>query len=161
MLPRPRAVIPASTGVCFGTPSWLYEWLDARFRFDYDPCPLNDAKIWDSLAESWAGRRVFCNPPYGRKAIPDWLRKRFEPDVAVYLLPARTDSAWWHEMVLNEATEVTFIRNRIAFVGMKTPAYFPSVLIVYERVPRSPRFASLWLTELDPATRGYSLAATA
>jgi hypothetical protein len=153
-----RAVVPPSTGTTFGTPEWLYRHLDARWRFTLDPCPYKDALIWDGLAMSWAGERVYCNPPYGRKAIPDWLAKRFEPEVAVYLLPARTDAAWWHECVMGQAVEVTFIRNRICFVGMRTPAYFPSVIVTYEREwPQATLYTSLHLTELEP-TRGYRLA---
>lgn len=152
-----RAIVPPSTGVCFGTPRWLYDWLDARFRFTLDPCPLNDAAIWDGLERSWHGERVFCNPPYGRRAIPRWLKKRFEPEVAVYLLPARTDTEWWHEWVLREASEIIYCRNRIAFVGMKTPAYFASVIIVYDGRGRTPITKSLWLTDLEPQTRGYRL----
>ena len=83
-----KAVIPASTGVCFGTPRWLYDWLDARWHFTLDPCPLNDASIWDGLARSWQGETVFCNPPYGRKEIPRWLAKRFEADAS--MLPETT-----------------------------------------------------------------------
>lgn len=151
-----HAVVPPSTGVSFGTPLWLYNYYDDKYHFTLDPCPLNDASIWDGLSRSWRGERVFCNPPYGRKEIPKWLAKRFEPELAFYLLPARTDTEWWwHALV--EASEITFIRNRIAFIGMKTPAYFPSVLLLYEREPRTPIFKRLWLEDLDPETRGYRL----
>lgn len=151
-----KAVIPASTGVCFGTPPWLYNFFNRRFAFTLDPCPLNDAAIWDGLARSWRGERVFCNPPYGRKEIPRWLAKRFEPDVALYLLPARTDTEWWHDIVLLEAAEIVFIRNRICFVGMSAPAYFANVAVLFEREPRTPVIKRLWLTDLEP-TRGYRL----
>lgn len=84
-----------------GFPSWatpedLYASLNGEFAFDFDPCPLGDARIWDGRMESWAGRRVYCNPPYGRD-IASWLAKAYEAVVAVYLLPARTDTKWWHE----------------------------------------------------------------
>lgn len=155
-----RAVIPPSTGVCFGTPPWLLSWLGARFRFTLDPCPLNDASIWDGLARSWAGERVFCNPPYGRKEIPRWLTKRFEAELSVYLLPARTDTEWWHEWVLKEAAEIMFFRNRIRFIGMPTPAYFASVAVVYDALNgpcAAPRVTSVWLDEQEPAGRGYRI----
>lgn len=60
---------------------------------------------------------------------------------------------------MGEALEITFIRNRIAFVGMKTPAYFSSVILAYEKYPRTPTYKRLWLSVLDPETRGYSLPA--
>lgn len=77
-----RAILRPAKTVVYGTPPWLYAHLDARWHFTLDPCPLNDAKIWDSLLESWRGERVYCNPPYGREIVR-WLAKRFEPDVAV------------------------------------------------------------------------------
>ena len=122
------------------TPSWatpmaLYADLDAEFHFNFDPCPLNDAKIWDGRMESWVGRRVFCNPPYGR-GIGTWLAKAREAEVAVYLLPARTDTEWWHEHALT-ADEIRFIRGRISFADSKGnprgPAPFASVVLVYRR----------------------------
>ena len=42
------------------------------------------------------------NPPYGR-AIKAWLAKAFQASLegalVVCLIPARTDTAWWHEFV--------------------------------------------------------------
>lgn len=124
-----------------GFPSWstpadVYADLDAEFHFDFDPCPLNDARIWDGRLESWAGRRVYCNPPYG-PGIASWLVKAHEADVAVYLLPARTDTRWWHDYA-PQAAEVRFIRGRLTFGGpnMKgNPAPFPSVVLVYRSGP--------------------------
>ena len=45
------------------------------------------------------GQRVYCNPPYGR-GVADWLRKAREAKLAVFLLPARTDTKWWHEYAM-------------------------------------------------------------
>ena len=59
--------------------------------------------------EAWRGERIYCNPPYG-PAIPAWLSRAREAVVAVYLLPARTDTAWWHEYVMG-AKEIRFIRT--------------------------------------------------
>lgn len=102
--------------------------------------------------------RVFCNPPYGRKEIPRWLAKRFEPDVALYLLPVRSDTGWWHDVVLREARELMYFRNRIRFEGMKTPAYFASAAILFEREPHVPIVRSVWLSKLEPGKgRGYRL----
>lgn len=116
------------------TPSWatpkgLYEELDAEFDFDLDPCPLGDAQIWDGAAMSWEKRRVFCNPPYGR-GVDRWLAKAREADLAVYLLPSRTDTAWWHDYAL-KADEIRFIRGRLKFGDAKNSAPFPSVVLVY------------------------------
>jgi site-specific DNA-methyltransferase (adenine-specific) len=77
------------------------------------------------------GRRVFCNPPYGR-GIGDWLAKAREADVAVYLLPSRTDTQWWHEHAM-KADEIRFIRGRLKFGDATNSAPFPSAILVYRK----------------------------
>ena len=59
-----------SDHVEWGTPPDLKESLDKEFAFDLDPC--TPGQTWDGTAISWAGRRVFCNPPYGR-GMEKWL----------------------------------------------------------------------------------------
>jgi len=113
------------------TPAATYAVLDAEFHFDLDPCPLNDAQIWDGKALDWTDRRVFCNPPYGRD-IPQWLAKAAEATVAVFLVPARTDTKWWHDYAL-KATEIRFIKGRLKFGDATNAAPFPSVVLIYRR----------------------------
>lgn len=127
-----RALFSAQTGK-WATPADLYAQLDAEFRFTLDPCPMDDAERimeHDGLARMWTGERVFCNPPYGR-GIWRWLDKAREADVAVYLLPARTDTAWFHDYALG-ANEIRFVRGRLRFGG-QGPAPFPSVILVYRK----------------------------
>jgi site-specific DNA-methyltransferase (adenine-specific) len=107
----------------------VYAALDKEFHFDYDPCPLR-SKV-DGLAVSWAGRRVFCNPPYGPK-IRSFLERGLEADVAVYLIPARTDTRWMHEIVLPYAKEIRFIKGRLKFGGSTNSAPFPSMIVIFE-----------------------------
>jgi site-specific DNA-methyltransferase (adenine-specific) len=76
------------------------------------------------------------NPPYGRE-ISLWVRKAYESSleagtVVVCLLPARTDTAWWHDYVIAYAKKIRFIRGRLRFSG-KGPAPFPSALVVFGR----------------------------
>src|SRR3990172_2216127 len=96
----------------WGTPAALYRELDAEFHFTLDPCPLNDAQIWDGASLSWVGERVYCNPPYGRD-IRRWLEKWSEPELAVYLLPSRTDTGWFQDIVLPHASDIRFLRGRL------------------------------------------------
>ena len=84
--------------------------LDKEFQFDFDPCPLNPTPEFDGLKVSWQNKRVYCNPPYGR-GIGDWLNKGIEADLAVFLLPSRTDTKWWHDIVLPKAKEIRFAKN--------------------------------------------------
>lgn len=112
----------------WATPDDVYRTLDQEFSFTLDPCPLGDGGI-EGLLTPWAGHRVYCNPPYGR-GVERWLDKALEADVAVYLLPARTDTAWWHKYG-PLASEIRFIRGRLKFGGAQYNAPFPSVVLVY------------------------------
>jgi site-specific DNA-methyltransferase (adenine-specific) len=125
-----------SAHVEWGTPPDLKEALEKEFAFDLDPC--TPGQTWDGTAISWAGRRVFCNPPYGR-GMEKWLAKGPEADVAVFLIPARTDTAWFHDHAL-KASEIRFFRGRLKFVENhvsprdgQDAAPFPSMLVIYKR----------------------------
>jgi hypothetical protein len=52
-------------------------------------------------------------------------------EIVVMLLPARTDTRWWHEWVMKG--EVRFIRGRLKFGGAKNSAPFPSVIVVFKK----------------------------
>lgn len=110
------------------TPRAVYDALNAEFGFTLDPC--HAGSIWDGTALSWIGERVYCNPPYRHGSIERWLAKAREADVAVYLLPSRTGTAWWHDYALG-ADEIRFIRGRLRFGGSKITAPEWSVILVY------------------------------
>ena len=131
----------------WGTPFDLYKSLNDEFHFTLDPCttpdnPLGTPKFYtkaeDGLEQSWYGERVFCNPPYG-KDISMWLGGSMgphggAPSVAVYLLPARTDTKWFHDYCwpMDEAMcEIRFIKGRLKFRGAKWPAPFPSMIVIF------------------------------
>jgi phage N-6-adenine-methyltransferase len=124
----------------WATPQWVFDILDAEFGFTLDPCatPAN-AKCskyctieQDGLQQDWGEHVVFLNPPYGR-AISHWMRKACEAArqgaTVVCLIPARTDTLSWHEFAMKG--EVRFIRGRIAFVGARHSAPFPSAVVVF------------------------------
>ena len=48
----------------------------------------------------------------------------------VMLLPARTDTKWFHEYIYGRA-EVRFVRGRLKFGGSKNSAPFPSMVVVF------------------------------
>lgn len=129
------------------TPEEFFKALDARFRFTLDACATKKnhkcdkyyTKEEDGLAQDWGGERVWINPPYGRE-ISKWIQKAEEEarkvnTICVMLLPARTDTAWFHDHVLPEA-DVYFIRGRIRFSGNKSNAPFPSMIAVFDGRPR-------------------------
>ena len=79
---------------------------------------------------------MFCNPPYGRK-IGVWVEKcyvesRKDNTVVVMLIPARTDTKWFHEYIYHHA-EVRFIRGRLKFGNAKYNAPFPSMIVVFKK----------------------------
>lgn len=123
-----RAVFK-SQSVHWTTPQAVYEQLNAEFAFDLDPCPIGGK---EGLQIPWSGRRVFCNPPYG-PAISQWLQRAVEAEIAVYLIPARTDTKWFHDLVIPKAQEIRFIRGRLKFGEAKYNAPFPSMIVVYRQ----------------------------
>ena len=81
------------------------------------------------------GERVFCNPPYG-KTIKDWVRKCSEEackpgTLVVMLIPARTDTAWFHDYIYHKVKEIRFIRGRLHYNESKQAAPFPSMIVVF------------------------------
>jgi len=117
----------------WATPEVLLSDLDREFHFDFDPCPLGEAEKDGSapLFTSWVGKRVFCNPPYKGRIITAFLERAREADLSVFLLPARTDTRWFHDLVLPHAKEIRFIRRRVRFGGAANPAPFPSLIAIF------------------------------
>jgi phage N-6-adenine-methyltransferase len=137
----------------WATPPAFFERLAEEFGgFDLDPCCLPaSAKAPryytpedDGLAQPWEGR-VWLNPPYGR-TIGAWTSRaresvaKREASVVVGLLPARTDTAWWHRDVMGSAEEVRLVRGRLRFGDAVAGAPFPSVVVVWRpEAPALPR----------------------
>lgn len=122
-----------STTDRWATPCDLFAALDQEFRFDFDPCPLDgDGDGLLPLFSEWRGKRVFCNPPYG-PGIRGWLERGLEAELAVFLLPARTDTKWFHEIVLPNADEIRFIKGRLRFGNATNSAPFPSMVVVFRK----------------------------
>ena len=121
----------SSTRLDWRTPKATYDELNKEFQFDFDPCPTDPS--FDGLTISW-GQRNFVNPPYGRE-IPKWIAKGFDEaskgKLVVFLIPSRTDTAWWHDYVM-KADEIRFIRGRLKFEGAQHNAPFPSCIVVFK-----------------------------
>lgn len=116
----------------WATPAALYAGLNDEFKFTMDPCPLDGTIDGTApLFSNWGGQRVFCNPPYG-PGIRPFLERACDADVAVFLLPARTDVSWFHDIVLPFAKEIRFIRGRLYFGDNKGRAPFPSMIVVFK-----------------------------
>lgn len=128
----------------WATPQDFFDMLDKEFGFDLDPCALpNNAKCkkyftpeQDGLIQDWEGCTVFCNPPYGRE-INKWVEKCYKESlnpntIVVMLIPARTDTKYFHDFIYYKATEIRFIKGRLKFGDSKNPAPFPSMVVIYK-----------------------------
>lgn len=123
------------------TPQDLFDKLNAEFHFTTDVCATaENAKCTryytredDGLERIWGGV-CWMNPPYGRQ-IGKWARKAWTSAqengaTVVCLLPARTDTGWWHDYCMKG--EIRFIRGRLRFGGSKWNAPFPSAIVIFK-----------------------------
>lgn len=121
------------------TPKKFFDELDKEFHFTCDVCATpENAKCekyytpeQDGLKQEWTGV-CYMNPPYG-KAIGQWVKKAAESNATVVcLLPARTDTKWFHEYIYGKA-EIRFIRGRLKFGDSNNSAPFPSMIVIFKR----------------------------
>lgn len=123
----------------WSTPQDLFDKLNAKFRFETDVCATDantKCKKWftsveDGLAQAWSGS-CWMNPPYGRE-IGAWIEKAYRSGrhgaTVVCLVPARTDTKWWHDYCTKG--EVTYLKGRLKFGNAKSCAPFPSAVVVF------------------------------
>jgi len=124
----------------WSTPIDFFNKYNEQYGFELDVCAnAENAKCQrfftkedDGLSKEWSGI-CWMNPPYGRE-ISKWMKKAYESSLAgatvVCLVPARTDTAWWHDYAING--EIEFIRGRLKFGGSKNSAPFPSAVVVFK-----------------------------
>lgn len=124
----------------WATPQDFFDDLNNEFNFTLDVCADDNnhkcqkyfTKSDDGLKMNWGGQTVWCNPPYGRQ-ISSWVEKCANHNgTAVMLLPARTDTRWFHDYIYHKA-EIRFIKGRLKFGGAKNPAPFPSIVVIFRK----------------------------
>ncbi|MWF62686.1 phage N-6-adenine-methyltransferase [Staphylococcus haemolyticus] len=127
------------------TPQNLFDELNEEFNFTLDPCATDEnakcSKYFtiedDGLSKDWSNEVVFMNPPYGRE-IKKWIKKAYEESLngatVVCLIPARTDTTYWHDFIFDKADDIRFLRGRLKFGNSKNSAPFPSAIVVYQGV---------------------------
>lgn len=115
------------------TPQIAIDFVEAVYGkggIDLDPCADMQRRIPakrhytradNGLLLPWEGN-VFINPPYGRE-IGCWVTKGLRDQDTfclstnlLWLVPARTDTAWWHELTGGHCQEIAFPRGRYRFV---------------------------------------------
>ena len=140
------------------TPDDLFRELDEEFHFDVDAAATADntkCGVWftDSLTHDWPVATYWLNPPYSRckEFLTHAARQASLGSTVVCLVPARTDTRWFHDHVYNKPNvEVRFLKGRLKFSrpngtpirtsirnpGAKNPvpnnaAPFPSMVVVF------------------------------
>jgi site-specific DNA-methyltransferase (adenine-specific) len=115
----------------YATPIKFYEKLNKEFEFDFDPCPFQSD--FDGLTTDWNGN-IYINPPYS--SIEPFIKKGIEElkngnaNKCVYLIPVRSDTKYWNDLIMQYASEIRFVKGRLNFNESKSPAPFPCVLVV-------------------------------
>ena len=121
------------------TPQSFFDELNREFHFETDVCALpENAKCdkfytpdQDGLKQDWSGV-CWCNPPYGRQ-IGKWVEKAAKSNATVVmLLPARTDTKWFHDWILPFA-EIRFVKGRLKFGKAAHNAPFPCMVVIFRR----------------------------
>jgi phage N-6-adenine-methyltransferase len=123
------------------TPQELFDELNREFDFQLDTCATpGNSKCGmfytidrSGLDHEWSGRN-WCNPPYSN--IKRWVakarREQLKGKLTVMLIPARTDTAFFHDSIYNKANvEIRFIRGRLKFGDSENSAPFPSMIVIF------------------------------
>lgn len=127
----------------YETPQELFDELNGEFQFYLDAAASHENSKChscytiehNSLEMPWAVHHsIWLNPPYGRH-LQDWVQKAYSESqkgcTVVCLLPARTDTAWFHDYCLKYG-EIRWIRGRLNFDGNHN-APFPSMIVIFRR----------------------------
>ena len=104
----------------------------------------------DGLADKWSGKLAYVNPPFSELLV--WLRRAHDQwkvgnvETVVCLIPVRTDSAWFHD-TLSQDADIYLLRGRVRFLdtdgkGQQTP-FSLMVLTLGSTAEQKARYAAL------------------
>jgi len=134
------------------TPEVVFQPLKKEFNILIDTCANAEntkCKVYfdrklNGLTANWAEKlklvggngACWMNPPYGR-GIDNWIKKAHDEAqkgvTTVALIPARTDTSWFHTYIHNKQ-EVRFLKGRIKFVDAESSAPFPSMIVIFRPI---------------------------
>jgi site-specific DNA-methyltransferase (adenine-specific) len=133
------------------TPDELFQKYNAQYNFVLDAAAdeMNSkcerwfgpgGKEENALTADWAPwlaeGNIWLNPPYSRGLQTAFVQKALAAaslnkyHEVVCLLPARTDTALFHDIILPFGS-IAFLRGRVKFKGAKHGAPFPSMIVVF------------------------------
>jgi len=124
------------------TPKEFFEPLRKEFDLKIDSAASADnamlPRYWSiensAFENDWIVERIWCNPPYGRSEIYKWVKRcaTSGASVVVALLPARTDTRWFHDFIYQKPNvEIRFVKGRIKFSGTTGAGKFPSMVVIF------------------------------
>lgn len=137
----------------WSTPQAFFDRLKSEYSFTLDAAATKDnakckrffTKEDDALKQRWTDC-VWLNSPYGR-VLPKWVKKAYEESLAgavvVMLLPARTDTSYWHDYIFPHAAEIRFIRGRLKFGGSENSAPFPSAIAIFNASKKKQKIGTM------------------
>lgn len=132
----------------YGTPKEFFDSINSLYHFTLDAaasdknhkCNKYFTKENSSLDKDWSGETVWINPPYSnieafmKKAMEE--TRKNENTKVVMLVPARTDTKWFHKYG-TKAAKILFIKGRLKFENSKNKilnsAPFPSMLLYFNK----------------------------
>lgn len=116
----------ASKNQEYATPWDLFSKVDNIYHFNLDVCAdekNHKCKKYftikdNALEKDWGGFCCWMNPPY--KDMKKWVEKAFnesrkDETTVCCLIPARTNTSWWHKYCMNG--KIIFIEGRPKFEG--------------------------------------------
>jgi hypothetical protein len=115
------------------TPRTLFDGLDAEYRFTLDGAGDQENGLLPRVSTltapiSWAGERVFCNPPWSD--IPPFVELGAVAEFAVLLVPARVNARWFHRALELGAVPTFFLgKPKFEQPGRNSPV--DCLLLVY------------------------------
>ena len=128
----------SSKTIYWETPQCFFDQINKEFNFTKDVCANEEnfkckdyfSEKDNALSKEWTGV-CWMNSPYGRE-ISRWVKKAYESEkaVVVCLLPARTDTRWFHDYILDKSV-IRFIKGRLKFGKATANAPFPSMLVIF------------------------------
>jgi site-specific DNA-methyltransferase (adenine-specific) len=142
------------------TPDSLFDKLNNEFHFTIDlaadihnsKCKYFYSEKNDALQHEWVGMVGWLNPPYGAKKnkLSDWVKKayqetkKYSSTTVVMLIPARTNTRWWHQYAMH-AAEIRFINGRPKFGDATHGLPQPLAIVVFKLHPGTTKLGSFEL----------------
>ena len=127
----------------YETPQIIFDQLNEKWHFTLDVCAtINNAKCdnfftkeQNGLRHSWKNQTCWMNPPYGRD-IKYWISKAYLELInngtsTIALLPARTDTKWFHDYIYSKGIKFDLLRGRLKFNNHTQNAPFPSMIVEF------------------------------